>query len=102
LPAIGCGDAELYDLRSREARQFLKERNVQFITMNTIYCIKGDKVSKKSTAVFNIFRHARSPYRYLSLLGILPVAFTDYFYDLVAKHRYTLSKLFFKKKLNLK
>lgn len=102
LPAIGHTDAGLYDLRSREARQLLRDRDITFVTMNTIYCIDGDVVAKKSTAIFRIFRTARRPYRYLSLLRMLPVKFTDYCYDFVAKHRYTISKIFFRRRLSVK
>jgi predicted DCC family thiol-disulfide oxidoreductase YuxK len=86
------GDISVYDLRTREARSILKNREVDFVNMNTIYCITQDEVLNKSRAVFAIFSNAKSGYRFFSFFRKLPVKLTDKVYDFVARHRYSISK----------
>ncbi|MBA3829034.1 MAG: DUF393 domain-containing protein [Taibaiella sp.] len=101
IPSFDLRDNEvlLYDLRTKEARNILKKRNVNFVNLNTIYCITPEKVMNKSKAVFAIFSRARSNYKYLSFFGKLPVTFTDCIYDFVAKNRYSISKILKKLKI---
>lgn len=86
-------EVSVYDLRTREARSILKSRDVDFVNMNTIYCVTEDEVLNKSSAVFTIFSNARSGYRYFSFFKRLPVKLTDKMYDFIAKHRYSISKV---------
>ena len=44
----------------------------------------------KSEAVFKIFKHVKFPFNILSLFSIFPTMFTDFFYEIFAKYRYTI------------
>jgi len=82
-----------YDLRTVEARQFLRQKNINFINLNTIYLIENE-VYVKSRAVLKIIRKMQMPYSMLYSFGILPVKVTDALYDFVARNRYRISRLF--------
>ena len=62
--------------------------------LDTIVFITDTAVFVKSKAVFAIIKELSGLYKLFLIFAILPTAFTDYIYDLVAKYRY---KLFGKK-----
>lgn len=75
-------------IRSKEARQILRERGIQFIDLNTIYFVDGKAALNRSKAVFKIFNNFNFPYYFISLGRFLPKVMTDFFYKLFAKYRY--------------
>ena len=77
-------------IQSKEARAALRRHNEQFASLKTIYFIEAGRTYKRSAAVFRIFAKLPFPWRVLSLFRFLPQGFTDIFYRLIARYRYTL------------
>lgn len=77
-------------VRSKEARMHLRNANVHFINLQTIYFISDGKAYVKSKAIFQIMRLMPLPWRLLSGFEIFPLSLTDYLYNLFAKYRYRL------------
>lgn len=77
-------------LQTKEARALLREHKETFVSLKTVYLIEGGKVYKRSSAVFRMLKQLPYPWRMLSWFRIFPVKLTDYFYKLIAKHRYVL------------
>ena len=75
-------------LQSKDARALLREHNEAFVNLKTVYLIENGNVYKRSAAVLRMFRQLSYPWRLFSFLRILPVAFTDFFYKIIAKYRY--------------
>lgn len=75
-------------LQSKDARALLREHNEAFVSLKTVYLIEDGNVYKRSAAVLRMFGRLPYPWRIFSALRILPTAFTDFFYKLIAKHRY--------------
>ncbi|WP_073179562.1 thiol-disulfide oxidoreductase DCC family protein [Cruoricaptor ignavus] len=82
-------------VRSKEARQILRARGIQFIDLQTIYFVNGGRVFNRSQAVFNIFKNFKFPYYFISFGLLLPISITDYLYKIVAKNRYIISSKIF-------
>lgn len=78
-----------HDLRTVEARQLLKEQQVSFIKLNTIYVI-DKQVYLKSAAIFRIIRRLVFPFRLLYVFSVFPVSFSNKIYDFIAAHRYRI------------
>ena len=51
----------------------------------------GQRIWRKSAAVFRLLHELPLPWRWLSLGRILPVGLADSCYDVVARHRHSLS-----------
>ena len=77
-------------LQSKDARALLREHREAFVSLKTVYLVENGEVYKRSAAVFRMFRQLPYPWKMLSWLRILPVGLTDFFYKLIAKHRYAL------------
>lgn len=77
-------------VRDREAKTRLREVDVVFINLNTIYFINDKKVYTKSEAVFEIMKLISFPWNIFSLFRILPLSLTNYFYEVFAKYRYRI------------
>jgi predicted DCC family thiol-disulfide oxidoreductase YuxK len=86
-------DYKKHDLRTREARAVLREKEVAIVNLNTIYLVDNG-VHMKSRAVFRILRHARFPYNLAFGLSMLPAPLTDIGYDFIARNRYKISRFF--------
>ena len=61
---------------------------VESDTPDTLLLYDNSQVLKKSRAAFAIASYLKSPWRWISYFGILPVMLTDGVYDFVAKRRY--------------
>jgi predicted DCC family thiol-disulfide oxidoreductase YuxK len=83
-----------YDLRTTEARSLLRDVNVKFVNLNTIYLI-DDHVLMKSKAVLEILKRTRFPFNAFYFFNILPKKMTDKIYEFVARNRYKIGKLLF-------
>lgn len=81
---------EYLPLQKKEARALLKQKGIDFASLKTIYFVDGEKVHKRSKAIFSIFQKLPMPWRFLSGFRILPVFLTDAVYKLIAKYRYSL------------
>lgn len=77
-------------IRSKEARQILRAKGIQFIDLQTIHFVDEKEVFNKSRAVFQIFKKLNFPYYFISFGRFLPKTITDYFYKAFAKYRYAI------------
>jgi len=59
-------------------------------SLQSLTLLKGGKVYKKSTAVFEILKILEQPYRILSVGSILPIRLTDFFYNIISNNRYKI------------
>ena len=85
---------ECFSVRSIEAKSLLRQNNMQFIELNTIFVIDNGIVYTKSSAFFFIVNNSRYPLKYFKIFSFLPLNLLNYFYDLFSKNRYKISKLF--------
>lgn len=80
-------------LQSDFGQKFLKERNLENRNLNTLYIWKPNLYYKtKSHAAFEIAKILGGKYKLFSNLSMLPSSLTDFFYDIVAKHRQNIAK----------
>lgn len=77
-------------IRSKEARQILRKKGIQFIDLQTIHFVDEKEVFNKSRAVFQIFKKLNCPYCFISVGRYLPRVLTDFFYKLFSKYRYKI------------
>lgn len=76
-------------IQAREARALLREKNIAFINLKTVYLVDNNEVYQRSEAVFKMFQKLPYPWKLLSLLRIFPLFITDFFYKTIAKYRYS-------------
>lgn len=79
---------EILSVRSKDAKKILRDNEIKFIDLQTIYFVNDNNVYVRSKAIFKIFHNFSSSWRFISLLSILPVRFTDFWYKVFAKYRY--------------
>jgi predicted DCC family thiol-disulfide oxidoreductase YuxK len=77
----------VWPVRSSDAKELLKLHGIHFIDLQTVYFVEG-AVHVRSRAAFQLLRHTRFPWRWLSLFRFLPLPLTDFVYNLIAKNRY--------------
>ncbi|MFN8671185.1 MAG: DUF393 domain-containing protein [Candidatus Sericytochromatia bacterium] len=77
-------------LQSNFGQNILEKYNLPKQNFNTLVFIEKEVCYIKSRAVFKIAKYLNKKYKYLSYFGVLPVFFTDIFYDIIAKNRYKL------------
>ena len=78
---------EVWSVRSSESKVLLKSHGINFIDLQTVYFVEG-AVHVRSRAAFQLLRHTRIPWRWLSLFRSLPLPLTDLCYNFIAKNRY--------------
>ncbi|MCW3786085.1 thiol-disulfide oxidoreductase DCC family protein [Plebeiibacterium sediminum] len=79
-------------LHSSCSKNILLKYNLSADTMNTVVLIKDDQVFMKSAAVFEIASYLKMPYRIVKFGGFLPVLWSDFVYDTIAKNRFVWFK----------
>lgn len=77
-------------LNSQVGKQLLKDYKINDI--DSIVFIDQDKAYTKSSAVLHISKYLTSCWKFFFMFLLLPKAFRDMLYDLIAKHRYHLRK----------
>ncbi|ACU07116.1 hypothetical protein FIC_00661 [Flavobacteriaceae bacterium 3519-10] len=79
-------------LQSEFGQNFLDERNLDKNQFSTVYLWKpGSFYHTKSRAAFEIAKVLGGKFTLLSYLRVLPSSITDFFYEIVAKHRQKLA-----------
>ncbi|UXX78068.1 DCC1-like thiol-disulfide oxidoreductase family protein [Reichenbachiella carrageenanivorans] len=77
-------------LQSETGQAILKAHNLPLdYTDSLLYAVNG-QLSTHAKAAFKIATYLKSPWRWVAGFGILPPFITNFFYNLVAKHRYKL------------
>ena len=80
-------------LQSDFGQKFLKVRNLETKQLNTVYFWKPESFYyTRSHAAFEIAKILGGKYKLFSNLSMLPSSLTDFFYDIVAKHRQNIAK----------
>lgn len=78
-------------LQSTLGQSVLKRFDLPENYTNSLLFLSNDKLYDYSKAAFKVAGFLKSPWRWLSAFGVvLPSFFTDFFYRLIAKHRYKL------------
>ena len=73
-------------LHSEMGRSICKKLSIA--ENGTIVLINEYNYSLKSKAAFEILKKLKGPWRILLIFDLLPIAMTDFGYDLIAKNRY--------------
>jgi len=98
------GECMLCSNAIRWILKFEKDQTLKFATLEsdsisdipigedreTIFFYSEGRVHNRSTAIFKIAKHFRSPWSWVRFFGVLPKALTDTCYRLIAKNRYRL------------
>ncbi len=75
-------------IQSDASAKLLLQHNAKKKSLKSIVLIEDDKTYKKSTAVLKIVRKLNAPWNLFYVFIVIPVIIRDFFYDLIAKHRY--------------
>lgn len=77
-------------LQSDLSKRILFQHGISSDKLDTLYFIEDSNLYQKSEAVFKIIKIIRGWWRLLLIFRILPRRINNFFYDLIAKSRYTL------------
>jgi predicted DCC family thiol-disulfide oxidoreductase YuxK len=75
-------------LQSEAGARLQEEFGLDASALDTLVLIEGGRTYVKSTAALRIVRRARSPWRVLYALIVVPPPVRDYAYDSFARRRY--------------
>ena len=76
-------------LQSVKAKELLKRLNWEEKVKDSLIFIEDDKLYIKSETAFKISNHLTYPWKVIYYLRFFPKRFCDWFYDVIAKNRYT-------------
>lgn len=76
-------------LQSELGQQFLNDHNMLTKDFDTVVLFENNKISTKSSAILLISKQLLFPYSFLFSLLIIPKFIRDYFYNIIAKKRYS-------------
>lgn len=79
---------EYITLQSDQAKELLARFTINDEIMTTMYVIKGEKCLKYSDAILTLLIAFGYPYRFLSILYIIPRGIRDAVYKWISRHRY--------------
>lgn len=77
-------------LQSDIGQGVLRKFNKNTKDFDSVILLKDNKLYQKSEAALEITKHLSGFWKYLSVFGILPTFFLDFFYNIVAKNRYRI------------
>ena len=75
-------------LQSNSGRQLLEKFGISANSLESIVVIDEGRVYRKSEAALHIARGLGAPWRFLTVLRVLPRGLRDMTYDWIARHRY--------------
>ena len=81
---------KLCSVQSPAGQALLAQFGFSTSDFTSMVYIEGQKPYTRSQAVFRIFSQLGYPWKLLSVFKLLPRKVTDWFYNKVAKNRYTL------------
>jgi predicted DCC family thiol-disulfide oxidoreductase YuxK len=76
-------------LQSSYARQKVAHLGLGHQYLDTIILLENEKVYLRSAAVLRIFREMGGIYKLAYIFILIPAPILDFFYNIVAKYRYT-------------
>jgi predicted DCC family thiol-disulfide oxidoreductase YuxK len=77
-------------LQSEIGQDILTKFNKNTKDFDSVILLKGNQLYQKSEAALEITKHLSGFWKYLSIFGILPTFFLNFFYDIIAKNRYKI------------
>jgi predicted DCC family thiol-disulfide oxidoreductase YuxK len=77
-------------LQSDIGQEILTKFNKNTKDFDSVILLKGNQLYQKSEAALEITKHLSGFWKYLSIFGILPTFFLNFFYDIIAKNRYKI------------
>lgn len=77
-------------LQSAFGQEILKNSGLSILKLETVILIENKELFIKSTAALKIAKDLKGFWKVFYVLMIIPKPVRDFFYDLVAKNRYTL------------
>jgi len=75
-------------LQSERGRELLEQFNLSGDSLDSIVVIDESRVYRKSEAALHIARSLDAPWRFVTVLRVLPRGLRDRVYDWIARHRY--------------
>lgn len=82
------GKITLAPLQGETAIVLLEKFQLPLATLSTVVLIDGEKCYIKSSAVLRSLRYLDGPWKFFTLLRIIPTPLSDLVYDFVARNRY--------------
>lgn len=76
-------------LQSDFGQKILNENKLTIIDYQSVIVIKDNELFQKSAAVFEIARFVKG-WAWIRIFRFLPINFTNFFYDVIAKNRYKI------------
>ena len=77
-------------LQSDIGQEILTKFSKNTKDFDSVILLKDNQLYEKSEAALEITKHLSGFWKYLSIFGILPTFFLNFFYDIVAKNRYKI------------
>lgn len=77
-------------LQSELGNAVLKRHNLDPENFDSIVFVQNGQVFQKSKGAFKIAGFLKAPLSWVKAFSILPVWFTDLFYDIIARNRYKI------------
>ena len=77
-------------LQSKVGSELCLKYNIDTRETDSIIFISGNGALVKSKAVFEICKHLKNPWKAISVFSFFPTFLNDFFYDIIAKYRYSL------------
>jgi predicted DCC family thiol-disulfide oxidoreductase YuxK len=77
-------------LQSPIGQDILRKYNQNTCKFDSVILLKNNRLYQRSSAILEIVENLSGAWKYLSILKVLPSSWLDFFYVLMAKHRYTL------------
>lgn len=77
-------------LQSDIGQEILNHFHKNTKDFDSVILLKDNQLYQKSEAALEIVKHLSGFWKYLSIFGILPTFFLNFFYDIIAKSRYKI------------
>ncbi len=77
-------------LQSPIGQELLKTHHLDTQQFDSVILLKNNHLYQRSSATLEIVKSLSGVWKYLSVLQILPSAWLDFFYSMLAKNRYKL------------
>jgi predicted DCC family thiol-disulfide oxidoreductase YuxK len=77
-------------LQSPIGQELLKKHHLDTQAFDSVILLKNNHLYQRSSASLEIVKSLSGAWKYLAVLQILPSAWLDFFYVLVAKNRYKI------------
>lgn len=75
--------------QSKLGTRLIEEHKIDIKKNDSIFLVANNKVLMRSSAFFFIISHLKTSWKILLLFYPLPRFLTDFFYNIIAKYRYT-------------